>query len=173
MTEPSNPIVTLRAVEPEDADFMFSADNDEECRIFSDYVAPLSRKMLRDYAESYDADPFSAGQLRLIVESEGVPVGIADIYEISMRDSKAFVGIYIIPGMRSRGIGLAALHEVSNYVEKYIPLNQLVARVPVHNHASRRLFEKAGYEAVAVLPEWHRTGKNLSDVLIYRKKPVA
>ena len=40
----------LRAVEPIDADFMFEVENDPLAWRYSDTVAPLSRRQLRDYA---------------------------------------------------------------------------------------------------------------------------
>ena len=57
----------LRALEPSDADFMYEVENDAQAWRYSDTIAPLSRKILRDYALTYDADPFTAGQLRLII----------------------------------------------------------------------------------------------------------
>lgn len=97
--------LALRALEPTDADFMYDVENDSESWRYSDTVAPLSRKMLRDYALDYDADPFRAGQLRLIItdRQNGVPVGIADLYDISQRHRRAFAGIYIRPDFRGNG----------------------------------------------------------------------
>ena len=75
--------LNIRALEPGDADFMYEVENDSSAWRYSDTVAPLSRRILRDYALNYDADPFSAGQIRLIVTEEGnnTPVGIVDLYE--------------------------------------------------------------------------------------------
>ncbi|MDE5849776.1 MAG: GNAT family N-acetyltransferase, partial [Muribaculaceae bacterium] len=55
----------LRALEPEDADMMYDAESDEAAWRYSDYLAPMSLELLREYALTYDADPFRSGQLRL------------------------------------------------------------------------------------------------------------
>lgn len=172
----------LRAVEPEDARMMFKADNDEECRLYSDYCAPLSLAQLEDYARNYDADPFRSGQLRLIIEADSAentgdnnqpnellnssyrPVGILDIYDISLRDSRAFVGIYILPEFRHKGLALKALQLLSAYAPEHLYIERLVAKIPAGNIPSLKLFEKAGYKEEVVLRRWKRIGRTLSDI---------
>ena len=50
-------------------------------------------------------NPFTAGQLRLIITEEGSnnPVGIVDLYEVSQRHQRAFIGIYICKDYRGKG----------------------------------------------------------------------
>lgn len=150
------PEVKLRAVEPEDADFLYEIENDAEAWRYGDTVAPLSRRILREYALNYDADPFSARQIRFIITEfpSGCPVGVADLYEISPRDSRAFVGIYICPDERRVGFGLAALAALARYSRETLHLHQLNARIEKGNDPSERLFGDAGYKCVAVLPDW-------------------
>ena len=83
----------LRALEPEDAEMMYAAESDEAAWLYSDYLAPLSLEMLRQYALSYDADPMRSGQLRLIIEVDGRAAGILDIFDISPRHLRADTGI--------------------------------------------------------------------------------
>lgn len=79
----------LRALEPEDADMMYEAENDEAAWKYSDYLAPLSRELLHHYALTYDAEPFRSGQLRLIIEKDETPIGILDLMDISARHLRA------------------------------------------------------------------------------------
>ncbi len=159
------PRIRLRAVEPEDATLMWMAENDAECADTSDYTAPLSRHRLLEYALSYDADPFRAGQLRLIVEmvqtdgmyGRGEAVGIVDLYEISVRDLTAWTGIYISPSWRGRGIGGMALHALVQEAFGRMGLKALGARVGEDNPASLRLFAGAGWMRCGTLPQWRRT----------------
>ncbi|MDE6559002.1 MAG: GNAT family N-acetyltransferase, partial [Muribaculaceae bacterium] len=62
------PEIRFRAVEPADADLLFTTENDEDSWGDSDLIAPLSRNILRSYAENYTSDPIRDGQLRLIAE---------------------------------------------------------------------------------------------------------
>lgn len=157
----------LRALEPEDLDLMFAADNDVEARKYSDYVAPLSRRLLMDYALTYDADPIRAGQLRMVAQlPDGKPVGLVDLYDISLRDNRASIGIYILQEYRNRGFAKEALKSAALYSSEALAISRLVAKIPASNNPSIRLFEKSGFCHVARLPQWKRVMGSLEDVLI-------
>ncbi len=57
--------ITLRAVEPTDVDCLYIWENDPSLWPHGSTRAPLSRFQLSEYATGYDADPYSARQLRL------------------------------------------------------------------------------------------------------------
>lgn len=65
--------VRLRALEPEDVDRLYIWENDRDMWPFGGTRAPLSRHQLWEYATNYDANPFAAGQLRLIIELAAAP----------------------------------------------------------------------------------------------------
>lgn len=65
--------VRLRALEPEDVDRLYIWENDRDMWPFGGTRAPLSRHQLWEYATNYDANPFAAGQLRLIIELATAP----------------------------------------------------------------------------------------------------
>lgn len=65
--------VRLRALEPEDVDRLYIWENDRDIWPFGGTRAPLSRHQLWEYATNYDANPFAAGQLRLIIELATTP----------------------------------------------------------------------------------------------------
>lgn len=162
----------LRAVEPSDADFMYDVENDAEAWRYSDTIAPLSRRILRDYALNYDADPFSAGQLRLIItESEkNNPVGIVDLYDVSQRHRRAFVGIYISRNHRNKGYAAEALELIEKYARNTLQLHQLGAKMEEHNEQSVKRFSELGYECRGKLKDWLSLpdGK-FADMLLYSK----
>lgn len=162
----------LRAVEPEDADWLFECDNDPECRIWTDYVAPLSRQQLLEYALTYDADPFRSRQLRLVAEirdpdNTGHSLGIVDIYDIDQKNQRAFIGIYIIPQMRRMGYGTRVMAETIDYAKRFLALKKMVAKVSVHNGEAIKLFQKCGFSKIAVLPEWQLIDCEFHDILLF------
>lgn len=176
--------IRLRAVEPEDAELMWLAENDGTCADSSDYMAPLSRRQVLDYALGYDADPFRAGQLRLIVEvcreygeeavaqprrgmtgAEWEGAGIADLYDISVRDLTAWAGIYIAPQWRRRGIGRMAVEAIARLAFSRLGLYALGAKVAQSNEASLRLF--SSWEDCGRLPGWRRTSKGRDAVRLF------
>lgn len=160
--------VSLRAVEPEDVDFILSCEEDPEASKWSDYRAPMSRNQLMTYSLTYDADPFSAGQLRLIIlKDTGERVGILDLFNISEKDLKAFVGICIHPSFRSKGLAKMALLEAASLCMKRLGLRQLVATVSNQNQRGLDLFKNAGFRSITVLPSWHRIGQNFHDFHLF------
>lgn len=146
----------LRALEPSDADFMYEVENDAEAWRYSDTVAPLSRTLLREYALNYDADPFRAGQLRLIITEEGnsKPVGIVDLYEISQRHQRAFIGIYICKDYRGKGYADETLELIEDYAHNTLHLHQLGAKVEEGYKKGEILFTDRGYELKGNLHDW-------------------
>ncbi len=150
-------MLTLRALEPEDVDMMFAAESDEAAWKYSDYLAPLSRELLRQYALTYDADPLRSCQLRLIIDLDGSPAGILDLFDISSRHLRADIGIYIIPEFRGKGIATAALEEVKNYSRVRLGLHQLTATVAESNTNALNCFKKANFSPTGSRIDWLRT----------------
>ena len=163
----------LRALEPGDADFMYEVENDVEAWRYSDTIAPLSRRILRDYALTYEADPFTAGQLRLIIteKENGTPVGIVDLYDVSQRHQRSFIGIYICEAFRKKGYAAETLDLIEDYAHNTLHLHQLGSKVEAGHETAARLFHSKGYEIQGVLKDWLSTpdGK-FCDMKIYSKK---
>lgn len=161
--------IRLRAVNPEDSDMMWQAETDSSQWIENQMAAPLSRQNLREYAASYDADPFRAGQLRLIIErkSDACVVGIADLYDISAISRRAFVGIYIFPRFRRNGFAKRALTLLAEYSSRMLNLRLLAAKIAGSNETSMWLFETSGYKLCGTLPYWIEAGGYYFPLNIY------
>ena len=158
----------LRALEPEDADMMYDAESDEAAWRYSDYLAPMSLELLREYALTYDADPFRSGQLRLIIDADGSAAGMLDLFDISPRHLRADSGIYILPSFRGKGIGAKALELLKEYCRHRLGLHQLTAAVARQNIAALRCYGKAGFVCSGARPDWLRTPEGWEDVdLLY------
>ena len=149
----------LRALEPSDADFMYEVENDAQAWRYSDTIAPLSRRILRDYALTYDADPFTAGQLRLIITEQGShnPVGIVDLYEVSQRHLRAFIGIYICKEYRGKGYADETIQLIEDYAHNNLHLHLLGAKVEDGHSTAEKLFYNRGYQIKGVLDDWLST----------------
>lgn len=163
----------LRALEPSDADFMYEVENDAQAWRYSDTIAPLSRKILRDYALTYDADPFTAGQLRLIIteKDSNNPVGIIDLYDVSQRHLRAFIGIYICKDYRGKGYADETLELIEEYAHNTLHLHQLGAKVEESHSSAEKIFKKRGYEKKGTLDEWLSTPDGSYAALkLYTKK---
>lgn len=163
------PEIRLRALEPDDVDCIYLWENSPGMWRHGCSPAPLSRHQIWEYVHNYDADPFAAGQLRLIISAGGDAVGAVDLYEVDRMNRRAMVGIMVSPENRRRGYALAALLELQRYCFDVLGLEQLAAVVEGSNEPSRRLFRSAGYGEEAVLSRWFRRGTEYSEGVIYRK----
>lgn len=160
--------IRLRAVEPEDAQAMYDAENDSAAWKDSDNVAPFSMENIRNYAMTYTADPFPSGQLRLIVEEKesGAVAGIADLYEISALHRHAFAAIYTLPRFRNRGIAEATVKALCVYARDSLMLDSIGVRILASNHTSIRLFERCGFKMCGLMRRWRITPEGACDMIL-------
>lgn len=166
--------LTLRPVEPVDAEFMWVVESDSLQWVQNSLVAPFSRENLLNYACNYEADPYLAEQLRLIiVDKAGDRVGIADIYELSSQHHTSWVGIYVLPEFRRGGIALNALKLLENYALKILNLRQIGAKIVEGNDISMQLFLKAGFEWNGTLKNWIQSGKDTFSLHILQKELIS
>ena len=112
-----NEHIRLRAVEPEDAETIWIAENDSDQWIQNGMAAPMSRRIIFEYALAYDADPFRDNQIRFMIEEKNCRkiIGLVDLFEISPIHKNAFVGIYLMADARSKGFGRMALGLLEEY----------------------------------------------------------
>jgi len=161
-----NPRITLRAPEPGDVDRIFLWENDFSGAEASVNGAPVSRLQVWNYVQTYTADPFGAGELRLIIEADGRAVGHIDLVDVDARNRRAGISIYIAPGERRRGLGAAALAEMIKYCRATLDLHQVWAHVAVDNTASLALFRSAGFRPAGCLRSWLRRDGRWVDVAV-------
>lgn len=158
----------LRAPEPSDLDTLYIWENDPELWPCGNATAPLSRHRLSEYIESYDANIFAAGQLRLVVEVEGRAAGTLDITDFNPRDHHARLGIFIAPEYRRRGYALRALRLAMAWAASSIGMHSLVALVAADNAPSRSLFASAGFKTCGRMRSMLRRGRSYADIIIYQ-----
>lgn len=98
--------IRLRALEPEDLDFLYEMENDESLWGMGCTNEPYSRQVLLDYITTATADIYTDKQVRLIVENEQQEaVGIIDLMNFDPRHQRAELGIVI-----KRNISIRAWH---------------------------------------------------------------
>lgn len=161
--------ISLRAVEPEDANIMWEFDNDSSQWPLVGIAAPFSRENMRQYALTYDADPFRAGQLRLMVDYQDKTIGILDIYDISAINRTGWLGIYIAPHARRCGHASAAIKIAARYAAAVLNIKCLAAKISSANPGSVALFKRAGFLQCGVLSGWlHTPDGSSADLLLFQ-----
>jgi diamine N-acetyltransferase len=149
--------VYLRALEPEDLDFLFDVENNEEFWEVSTTSAPFSRFILKQYLENSHKDIYEIKQLRLVIcTSSGETTGFIDIFDFDPGNRRAAIGLIIVQKRhRNKGYGSEALELVSKYCFTHLGLHQVYANVGEDNISSRILFEKAGFVLTATKKDWN------------------
>ena len=163
--------IRLRALEPEDLEYLYSIENDPDIWEISGTLAPYSRKVLRDYLERVHLDIYQAKQLRLAICSDAEsPIGLIDLYDFDPRHRRAGIGILISsPGNRNRGFGAEALSLLCDYAFRVLDLHQVYAGVSADNTRSIHLFGKLGFRQSGVRRDWLRTASGFGDELFIKK----
>lgn len=163
--------IQLRALEPEDLEYLFSLENDPDIWEISGTLTPYSRKVLKDYLDRAHQDIYQAKQLRLVICSEAESqIGLIDLYDFDPRHMRAGIGIVISqPGYRDRGFGAEALSLLCQYAFEVLGLHQLYAGVSADNLRSIHLFDKLGFQQNGFRKDWLRTAEGFKDELFFQK----
>ncbi|MDT0648130.1 GNAT family protein [Zunongwangia sp. F260] len=162
--------VYLRALEPEDLDFVHELENTEDFWEISATQVPYSRFMIKKYLENAHRDIYDYRQLRLVIcNIQHKAIGLIDIFDLEPKDRRAAIGILISEATdRGKGYGAESLSLICNYCFKHLALHQVYANVTDGNLASLKLFEKKGFRKVGVKKEWNFINGSFKDEILYQ-----
>ena len=160
-------MITLRALEPDDLEFLYALENDPDVWGVSDTLAPVSRYALREYLAHATEDFHVVRQLRLVIATEiGSPaVGVIDLFDYDPLHQRAGVGITILAQERRHGYARQALELLKNHAREVLRLHQIYATVSADNYPSLRLFRSAGFRRVGTRHAWLRTAQGWHDAV--------
>lgn len=147
-------MLRLRKIEPTDLPYLYQWENDARMWADSDTHNPLSQADLREYIASTTGDIYRDGQLRLMIDDEGVTMGCIDLFDFDARNRKAAIGMYIAPHARGKGIGTQAVKLLEEYAFGYLKLRMLYAIIAVKNVDCSAIYQKEGYQPSSVLCAW-------------------
>tara|TARA_R110002049_G_scaffold50271_3_gene142728 strand:+ start:12840 stop:13364 length:525 start_codon:yes stop_codon:yes gene_type:complete len=161
----------LRAIEPNDLDFLFELENDTSIWEISGTTAPYSRQILELYLQNAYKDIYEAKQLRLcICDFANKVIGLIDLFDFDPGNKKVGLGIIVSEKKnRNKGIGAEALTLVCDYAFNILDVHQVYANVIVSNMASIHLFEKLNFKVVGVKKDWIFANGTYRDEILYQK----
>ncbi len=152
---PADATVRLRAMEPEDLDFLYSIENDDDLWEVGITNAPYSRYTLTSYIVNNTNDIYTDRQVRFVMENqEGRAVGMLDITHFDPRHLRAEIGIVVADHDRNQGYGRQALCHAIDYCRDILHLHQVFAIIDKGNSSSLALFRSVGFQEGAVLRQW-------------------
>ncbi|MEM9679439.1 MAG: GNAT family N-acetyltransferase, partial [Bacteroidota bacterium] len=86
--------IYLRALEPEDLEFVFDIENDENIWELSHTQTPYSRFLIKQYLEEAHKDIYEAKQLRLVISDyDDIALGLIDIFDFDFKNKRAGIGL--------------------------------------------------------------------------------
>ena len=149
--------IYLRALEPEDLEFVHSIENDEDIWVVSNTQTPFSRYIIKQYLENAHKDIFEVKQLRLVISThQDKPIGLIDLYDFDFKNKRAGLGIIIKnESDRNKGYGKAALQLLKEYSFKHLNLHQLYCQISEDNTLSIRLFKSLGFQEIGLRKDWN------------------
>jgi len=133
--------VYLRALEPEDLEFVYKVENDERVWEFS---------------------------LVICTNKEEV-VGFIDLYDFNPTHRRAGVGILILDQVeRGKGYGKEALQLLIKYGKTHLHLHQMHAAIAEDNIISQDLFLKAGFKFIGQRKDWTMVNGSFKNENLYQ-----
>jgi len=160
----------LRALEPEDLDFLYEIENNESVWEVSNTQTPYSKWVLKQYLENAHQDIFEAKQLRLVIvlSATNEKVGLIDLFDFDAKNSRAGIGIIISENFRNQGIGKESLQLISNYAFIHLSLHQLFANITTNNEASLQLFSNFGFQKIGIKKDWNKINGTFVDEVLFQ-----
>ncbi len=129
--------IYLRALEPNDLEFVYAMENDQSIWEVSNTQTPYSRFLVKQYLENAHQDIYEAKQLRLaICQDEDFPaLGLIDLFDFDPKNNRAGIGIVI-----------QATENRKNHIGS--------EDIGTENEASIALFTKFGFQKVGTKKDW-------------------
>lgn len=158
--------ITLRALEPEDLELLYTIENDRALWWLGTQTAPYSRYRLRDYIASSENDIYKDEQVRYVIEHEGQAVGVVDLFSFSARNSRAELGIALLRSAQGKGLARMAIAEILGYARDILNLHQVYAIVPESNSASLRMLSDCHFVRTGELKDWIFSGHEYENGVI-------
>ena len=147
--------IFLRALEPEDIDYLFSTENNEDIWEISSTSQPFSKHTLSKYIENSHLDIYQVNQLRLVISDyKSNSLGLIDLFNVDFKNFKAGVGILINKDNRDKGYAKEALEILIKYCFTYLNLHQLYCNIIEENKASICLFKSLGFNEIGLKKDW-------------------
>ena len=163
--------IYLRALEPEDLDFVYKIENDTSLWKLSDTQTPYSKFLIKQYLENAQQDIYEAKQLRLaICNSKDETIGLIDVFDFDIKNKRAGIGILIQDeANRNKGFGKEALDLLTEYCFKTLHLHQVYANISEDNLASLKLFEANGFIKIGLKKDWSFDGQKYSNEFLLQR----
>lgn len=148
--------IYLRALEPEDLEFVYAIENDESIWELSSTITPYSKYLIKQYLENAHADIYEVKQLRLVISNyDNETLGMIDVFDFDVKNKRAGIGILLKETEhRNKGYGSEALRLLTYYCFSNLDVHQLYCNIAEDNMPSIKLFSNQGFKVVGLKKDW-------------------
>ncbi|MAN26391.1 MULTISPECIES: GNAT family N-acetyltransferase [Mesonia] len=162
--------INLRPLEPEDLEFIYEIENNEDLWELSSTQTPYSRFLIKQYLDNAHRDIYEVKQLRLVIETkEEERLGLIDIFDFDPQHRRAAIGILIVEKEnRGKGFGAEALKLLCDYSFERLKLHQLYANVAEENLKSQKLFRNMNFQQIGIKKDWNLVNGNYKNEILYQ-----
>ena len=161
--------ISLRALEPEDLDFLYSTENNQIFWEVSSTQTPFSKFTLKQYISNAHEDIYNAKQYRFVIcNTKDIPVGMIDLFDFNPQHQRVGIGILIIPEFQNLGYASEALELVIDYSFLYLNVHQIYANISSENIKSIALFEKFKFKKIGEKHDWIFSNGSFKNELLYQ-----
>ncbi|MEN8966386.1 MAG: GNAT family protein [Polaribacter sp.] len=162
--------INLRALEPEDLDFLYQIENNSSFWEVSHTQTPFSKFILKQYIENAHLDIYEAKQVRFIIEenTSKKAIGTIDIFDFNPQHKRAGIGVLIHPNFQEKGYATEALSVLIQYCFSSLNLHQLYTNITSDNSKSIQLFTKYNFTKVGVKKDWIFSKGKFKDEVLYQ-----
>lgn len=165
--------ILLRALEPEDLDYLYRIENDPAFALFGDQHPPYSRDLLKAYIHQAHQSIYQAQQLRLVIQHKltNQAIGLIDLFDFDPRNKRVALGILISDqSFREQGFGREAVILMLDYAFNVLNCHQVYSLIAPENKASIGLFSSLSFkEGARIQGWWCNDNGTLQDMLMYQK----
>jgi len=158
--------ISLRAVEPEDLEYLYQWENNPDYWLVSNMITPYSKYILKKYIENAHKTIFETGQLRMMIDHTptGKTIGTIDLFDYDPFHLRAGIGILIAEEeYRRKGYASMALECLIDYCFNTLQMHQLYCNILSNNCESLDLFRKIGFTESGIKKEWIKTKDGFLD----------
>ena len=152
--------VTLRPVQPTDAEAIYRGAQDPEVPKFTtlpaNYTLENAINFSKDRAPARHANRSElifAIDSNLLEENQGI-TGVISLHSLDFANHRAEIGYWMVKEARNKGICTAAVELLTEYGLITMGFRRIDALVDNRNEASKRLLLKAGYEFEGILKKY-------------------
>jgi diamine N-acetyltransferase len=165
-----NKHIKLRALEPEDLDFLFSVENNNNFWEVSGTQTPFSKYLLKKYLKNAHQDIYEAKQLRLVIANlrTNEVIGLLDIFDFNPQHQRAGLGVLILEKYQNKGFATQALKLIIEYAFIQLNLHQIYINIPKNNIKSINLFKKLNFQEIGIKKDWILSKGKFKDIILFQ-----